>query len=78
MGKICDSTNPGLEMDEDDDHDEIDDSQFFSPSAPIKEPQQLKDTEMPEPYRNVPIAPSPSVRSSTKKTRAPPPPFQDQ
>ena len=73
MGKICDTLNPGLETQDDDDDD---DAQFFSPSAPIKE-AQLRDTEMPEPYRNVPIAPSPSVRSSTKKTRAPPPPFQD-
>lgn len=61
MGKICDSINPGLDKQE-----EIDDEAIL-PSAPLKEPE--------EPMS--PLAPSPSVRSSTKKTRAPPPPFQE-
>jgi hypothetical protein len=66
MDRICDNLNPGLDIQEDD-------NQNTPPSAPPEE-VQLKDTDMPPPFNLVPLAPSVSSRSSTKKAPAPPPP----
>ncbi|UJR33111.1 hypothetical protein I4U23_020568 [Adineta vaga] len=66
MNRICDDLSPGLDI-----HD--DDKQNPLASAPIED-IQLKDTTMPPPFDLVPLAPSPSVRSSVKKMPAPPPP----
>ena len=71
MNRICDDLTPGLETREDDDDDQ---EEVLTPSAPPIE-VQLKDTNMPPPFNLVPLAPSPPVRSVSKKAPAPPPPL---
>lgn len=68
MNRICDELSPGLDIQDDENN------QNPIASAPVED-IQLKNTAMPPPFNLVPLAPSPTVRTSVKKMPAPPPPL---
>ncbi|CAF0942325.1 unnamed protein product [Adineta ricciae] len=68
MNRICDPLSPGLDIQD----DEMNQNPIASAPA---EDIPLKDTTMPRPFNLVPLAPSPTIRTSVKKMPAPPPPL---